>query len=103
MSEGMILTNAALESFAALVTFVLLLACITKIKMMDRVKNNTQKKGQRSTRDYILLIWLSIHIIVLVADVLSWSAADSGKHEIWLLFMVNLTFTCLYLECTVYT
>ena len=103
MSDGMVLTNAALESFAALVTFVLLLACITKIKMMDRMKNKIQKKGKISTRDYILLIWLSIHIIVLVADVLSWNAADSGRHEIWLLFMVNLTYTCLYLECTVYT
>ncbi len=25
------------------------------------------------------------------------------KNEVWLLFMLNLTFTCLFLECMVYT
>lgn len=103
MPNGMVLTNAAVESFAALVTFVLMLACLAKIMMIDGIKKNEWKNRKHSTQDYILLIWLAIHIIVLVADVLSWSAADSGKNEVWLLFVVNLTFTCLYLECTVYT
>lgn len=103
MSDGMAMTNAAVESFAALVTFVLLLACLAKIKMMDGIKKDIPKTKKQSTQDYILLIWLAIHIIVLVADVLSWSAAGSGKNEVWFLFVVNLTFTCVYLECTVYT
>ena len=103
MSDKITLTNTALESFAALVTFVLLFACIAKIKKQHGIKNTTPKDVKRKTLDYILIIWLVLHIIVLMADVLSWIAMDSGKNEVWLLFMVNLTFTCLYLECMVYT
>ena len=95
--------NTALESFAALVTFVLLFACIAKIKMQRGIKHVTSKDAKRNTLDYILIIWLVIHMIVLTADVLSWTAMDFGKNEVWLLFMLNLTFTCLSLECMVYT
>ena len=103
MSDEIAFANTALESFAALVTLVLLLACIAKIEMQRGIKNTTPKDVKRKTLDYILIIWLVLHIIVLMADVLSWIAMDSGKNEVWLLFMVNLTFTCLYLECIVYT
>lgn len=103
MSGEIAFTNTALESFAALVTFVLLFACIAKIKMQRGIKHVTSKNAKRNTLDYILIIWLVIHMIVLTADVLSWTAMDSGKNEVWLLFMLNLTFTCLFLECMVYT
>lgn len=103
MSGEIAFANTALESFAALVTFVLLFACIAKIKMQRGIKHVTSKNAKRNTLDYILIIWLVIHMIVLTADVLSWTAMDFGKNEVWLLFMLNLTFTCLFLECMVYT
>ena len=103
MSGEIAFANTALESFAALVTFVLLFACIAKIKMQRGIKHVTSKEAKRNTLDYILIIWLVIHMIVLTADVLSWTAMDFGKNEVWLLFMLNLTFTCLSLECMVYT
>ena len=103
MSDEIAFANTALESFAALVTFVLLFACIAKIKMQRGIKHVTSKEAKRNTLDYILIIWLVIHMIVLTADVLSWTAMDFGKNEVWLLFMLNLTFTCLSLECMVYT
>ena len=95
MSGEIAFANTALESFAALVTFVLLFACIAKIKMQRGIKHVTSKEAKRNTLDYILIIWLVIHMIVLTADVLSWTAMDFGKNEVWLLFMLNLTFTCL--------
>ena len=103
MADGIVNTNVAIEGFAALVTFVLLLACLAKIKMIDNIKRNAPRNKAQSTQDYILLIWLAIHIIVLVSDVLSWTAAYSEKNEVWFLFVVNLTYTCIYLECTIYT
>ena len=78
MSGEIAFTNTALESFAALVTFVLLFACIAKIKMQRGIKHVTSKNAKRNTLDYILIIWLVIHMIVLTADVLSWTAMDFG-------------------------
>ena len=84
MSGEIAFANTALESFAALVTFVLLFACIAKIKMQRGIKHVTSKDTKRNTLDYILIIWLVIHMIVLTADVLSWTAMDFGKNEVWL-------------------
>ena len=79
MSGEIAFANTALESFAALVTFVLLFACIAKIKMQRGIKHVTSKEAKRNTLDYILIIWLVIHMIVLTADVLSWTAMDFGR------------------------
>ena len=87
MSGEIAFANTALESFATLVTFVLLFACIAKIKMQRGIKHVTSKEAKRNTLDYILIIWLVIHMIVLTADVLSWTAMDSERIEVWLLFM----------------
>ena len=85
MSGEIAFANTALESFAALVTFVLLFACIAKIKMQRGIKHVTSKEAKRNTLDYILIIWLVIHMIVLTADVLSWIAMDFGKYGLYLL------------------
>ena len=69
MSGEIAFANTALESFAALVTFVLLFACIAKIKMQRGIKHVTSKEAKRNTLDYILIIWLVIHMIMLT-DVL---------------------------------
>ena len=104
MSDEIAFANTALESFAALVTFVLLFACIAKIKMQRGIKHVTSKEAKRNTLDYILIIWLVIHMIVLTADVLSWTAMDFGKNESVAFYLcLNLTFTGLSLECMVYT
>ena len=51
MSGEIAFTNTALESFAALVTFVLLFACIAKIKMQRGIKHVTSKDAKRHTLD----------------------------------------------------
>ena len=53
MSDEIAFANTALESFAALVTFVLLFACIAKIKMQRGIKHVTSKEAKRNTLDYI--------------------------------------------------
>ena len=55
MSGEIAFANTALESFAALVTFVLLFACIAKIKMQRGIKHVTLKEAKRNTLDYILM------------------------------------------------
>ena len=55
MSDEIAFANTALESFAALVTFVLLFACIAKIKMQRGIKHVTSKEAKRNTLDYILI------------------------------------------------
>ena len=52
MSDEIAFANTALESFAALVTFVLLFACIAKIKMQRGIKHVTSKG---SKEEYIRL------------------------------------------------
>ena len=59
MSGEIAFTNTALESFAALVTFVLLFACIAKIKMQRGIKHVTSKDAKRHTLDYICLLYTS--------------------------------------------
>ena len=49
MSGEIAFANTALESFAALVTFVLLFACIAKIKMQRGIKHVTLKEAKRNT------------------------------------------------------
>ena len=49
MSGEIAFANTALESFAALVTFVLLFACIAKIKMQRGIKHVTSKEAKRNT------------------------------------------------------
>ena len=47
MSDEIAFTNTALESFAALVTFVLLFACIAKIKKCNVELNMLHRRMQR--------------------------------------------------------
>ena len=53
MSGEIAFANTALESFAALVTFVLLFACIAKIKMQRGIKHVTSKEAKRNTLDHL--------------------------------------------------